>query len=377
MATQGLLYLTSGALVFVIMLMILRELGSKNSTTSNAKTELFPWLGTDLLKIVDIKTETHDIKTFRLQRDNGGNFPQFKEGQFLSFQIGDDEKTLRSYSISSSALNLKTIDVSIKLLKDGVGSGWFHSRAISDTVTAFSPNGLFTTEKEKYESKPLVLVAGGIGITPFLSMIKTATEVASTTPMYLFYGARTKKDLAFHDELLTYNKRFNNFNYIPVLSENSEGWNGQTGFITTDLIKKSITHLAEAKYFFCGPPILTDSVTEKLLENNVSLDSIHSEKFASPASFDKSKISAVKATIKYNGTNLDYDGKESILEFFEEKNQPINFACRVGVCGSCKCKLISGEVDVFSDSGLTPQEVKEGYIQTCVARPLSDIELSL
>ena len=116
---------------------------------------------------------------------------------------------------------------------------------------------------------------------------------------------------------------------------------------------------------------------EKLIEGSHNENYLHSEKFASPVAFDPENISQRKATININNKNYNYDGKESILEFFEQEDVEIPFACRVGVCGSCKCKLISGEVDEITDSGLTNKEKKAGYILTCVSRPDSDLKLEL
>lgn len=377
-AQTGLLYFVSGVLAFTLLLVALRELGmyfdSKSLSPSGSVTD---WFGTDTLKIVGIRKETPDIKTFRLQRKNGGVFPHFEEGQFLSFQIGPvEDKVLRSYSISSSTFNRKTLDVSIKLLKDGVGSGWFHARKLGDEVVAHSPSGLFTLGSLKESQSPLVFVAGGIGITPFLSMLKTLQDGANTGPVYLFYGARSLADLAFHKTLSLLETRNDWFQYIPVISGEDSGWSGQTGFINHGLIADTIGDFKAAKYFFCGPPILTESVCKGLTESGVSEEAFHSEKFASPASMDLDKIEPRQATVQIDGKSLAYDGKQSLLEFFEDQGVAMAYACRSGVCGACKCRLVSGEVDAFSDSGLTKEEIRSGFIQTCVSRPTSNIELS-
>jgi Na+-transporting NADH:ubiquinone oxidoreductase subunit NqrF len=195
--------------------------------------------------------------------------------------------------------------------------------------------------------------------------------------MALFYGMATIKDLVFHQELLNLASTYKNFDYYPILSPGAEGWNGDTGYINLDYILGKIKINEKSHFYFCGPPIMTDSISESLLANGHDQDYLHSEKFASPVSFDLSNIPERKAIVKINNKTMDYFGKDSLLEFMEYNDVDINFACRSGVCGECKCKIKSGEVDSITDSGLTALEKKEGYILTCVSRPLTDIELEV
>ncbi|MCB0419758.1 MAG: hypothetical protein KDD61_02110, partial [Bdellovibrionales bacterium] len=266
---QGLFHLSAGALAFVTMIAGLREWGLRRSLAAGISEDRsnLEWHGVDSLTVVDIIEETHDIKTFRLIRSEGRSFPTFQEGQFLTFQIPHGEGAVqRSYSISSSSLNNKVLSVSIKKISEGIGSSWFHGLSIGDTVKAYNPNGLFILGEEKYNSKtPQVLVAGGIGITPFISMIQGVLDIGSTTPLYLFYGCRTEDDMAFDLELKSLAKRYKNFHYTPVLSDAQGAWTGEKGFIGIHLIEKQIGDLNSAKYYFCGPPVMTDSLTEALL----------------------------------------------------------------------------------------------------------------
>lgn len=374
----GLFKLSSGALAFVTMLAGLREWGHRrvHNAAPSFEAEDIQWDGVDQLEIIDIVEETHDIRTFRLKRKSGKPFPEFNEGQFITFHIPHDGDFIqRSYSISSSTMNRLIVSVSIKKIHDGIGSSWFHERNVGDEVTAYTPNGLFTTVDDKYEGTPLVFVAGGIGITPFMSMLQSAVDVGSKTPMHLFYGMRSEKDMAFHRELEAMAVRYDNIYYHPILSEPSSDWQGDHGFIDYAYIASKVQGIQLAKLFFCGPAVMTDTVTEQLLANEIPASHIHSEKFASPVSLDLEAVPDVSAQVEFDGTSYEYTGKETLLEFLEAKGESINFACRVGVCGACKCRVESGEVDAFSDSGLTAEEKKAGYTLTCVARPKGDVKL--
>lgn len=216
MEFEGLFYLVSGISSYVILACFLRVLSSKeDSKQKNTLSEIEnSWSSLEELEILDILEETGDIKTFRFKRKNGGKIKEVKPGQFLSFQIRDNEKTLRSYSISSSCENYNIIQVSIKKIENGVGSNWFHSLKVGDFVLAHPPSGLFTDNELQEEVR--IFIAGGIGITPFVSMVETAFDRGQKHLIYLFYSVRSKKDLAFHDVLTSLEKRFQNFPIIQL-----------------------------------------------------------------------------------------------------------------------------------------------------------------
>ncbi|MFT6633597.1 MAG: ferredoxin-NADP reductase [Bacteriovoracaceae bacterium] len=373
---QGLFYLSSGIGIYFILLLSLRIISDSKESRVDSTDDHDNWHNKEELTIVDIIDESRDVKTFRFKRLNEAIFPIFAPGQFLSFQIKEDSKTLRSYSISGSCENTSTLQVSIKLLKDGVGSGWFHSLKIGDTVWAYPPGGLFT-DQELENTTPRIYVGGGIGITPLISMVKTAIDRSTKSPMVLFYGMNSVKDLVFHKELLNLSNSYSHFRYFPILSPGAEDWDGETGYISYDYIQSKITIDTAANFYFCGPPIMTDGITEALISNGHEEEKIHGEKFASPAAFDLDKIPKRSVKVEVASSSLAYDGKESLLEFLEDQNIAIPFACRSGVCGECKCKLIEGEVDSFTDSGLTSQEKKSGHILTCVSRPKTNIKIEI
>lgn len=372
---QGKFYLALGAFVFTLLTLGLRLLGLKlkegNKSISTGSSDT--WLGPEDLEIIDIFEETADIKTFRLKRKGGKRMPMFKPGQFLSFKISDHKKVYRSYSISGSCENQSLIQVSIKILPDGIGSNWFHTLKVGETVLAHPPGGLFTDDDLEGESR--VFIAGGIGITPFLSMLLTAVDRGENNKTTLFYGARSTADLAFHEILLTLAKRNPNFNYYPILSEDSDGnWDGLTGFITYDLILSKITDPKFEKFFFCGPPIMTDGITDSLIENGVDKKSIHSEKFVSPTSISEEDLDISGQTIFLDGQAYEYAGKNNLLEFFEDQNVELPFSCRSGVCGACKVKCVGGSATSLTDSGLTEDE-KGDHILACVSYPEKGLKI--
>lgn len=374
MEYQGLFYLAAGTLLYVTILLVLRVLGERKE--GHKSIDINIWKTREKLKIVKIIDESHNVKTFLFKRDNGKAFQKFRPGQFLSFQIGDDEKLLRSYSISGSCENTSTLQVSIKLLKDGVGSSWFHGLTVGDKVTAYPPNGLFSDDQLQ-EKTPRIYVAGGIGITPLISMIKTSFDRGFDSPMMLFYGMNSTRDLVFHKELESLSERHKNFHYYPILSPGAENWKGDIGYITLDFIKEKTDLSREAHFYFCGPSIMTDGIIDSLKASKHLEDQIHLEKFLSPVSLNTDDLEKRQLKVELNSDSLNYDSTDFLLDFLEQNNVDMDFACRSGVCGACKCKLLSGDVESETDSGLTSSELKEGYILTCVSRPKSDVKLDL
>lgn len=373
MTYQGLFHFVSGLATFSTILLVLRSLSIKRECNLGVQQDTdSTWHTKEQLAIVEIIEETHDIKSFRFKRANHKSFKTFLPGQFLSFQIGDDVKLLRSYSLSASCENNTILQVSIKHLKDGVGSGWFHARKAGDNVWAFPPSGLFTDAPLTSEDR--IYVAGGIGITPLLSMILTGLERSTKANRYLFYGIQTAKDAAFHSLLVALADRFNHFKYFPIMSKDP-AWGGDKGYVNLAFIKSKITVGANTNIFFCGPPVMTDGIYDQLVAEGHLEKRLHREKFASPVAFDPATIPHHEATIKLGGKNYSYKGKESLLEFLEQQTIEVPFACRVGVCGSCKCKVKSGTVDAVTDFGLTDNDKKAGYVLSCVARPTSDIDI--
>ena len=373
---QVIIYALMGVAGVVALILLAKKL-AKSSKTS-AATDGVPagkknnhWDHTEALIVDKITDETHDIKSLRLRRSGDKKFSKILAGQFLSFQIGDDSKCLRSYSISTSSTISDYVEVSIKLLPDGIGSTFMHKLKEGDKVLAFAPSGLFTDEDQQDKEK--VYVAGGIGITPILSMIRTNIDKGVDSKMSLFYGMKTTKDMAFHKEIKALAAQCESLHYYPVLSEADESWKGEKGFITLDYIQKKVKPSATSLYFTCGPEVMTDAIIENLMQSGVKKAQIFNEKFASADAIDSDSLEAKQVTINFNGSDYSYSGKESILEFMESEGESIVYACRAGVCGSCVCRLKSGEVSSITDAGLTEEDIANNSFLACVSFPKSDL----
>jgi glycine betaine catabolism B len=369
---QALLNLVSGLSFFAIMLLVLRLLSLRNQKSESPQENL-NWSATNDLIIVEVITETHNIKSFRLKRSDGKRFPPFKAGQFLSFQIGEDSKQIRSYSLSSPENDRQIVQVSVKMLKDGLGSTWFHNLKKDDILKVHAPSGHFVDSKNDKNER--IYIAGGVGITPILSLITTNLNKALDLKLTLFYAVRSKEDLAFHGLLDYLSKRHKNFSYFPILSHEKE-WPGDQGFLNLDFIKSKLHNFANKEFYVCGPGPMTEPLLDQLDQLSIPDENIFTEKFISPSSLDDHKIESRQVKVKWFDKQLSYSGRLSVLEFLESSGVDLNYACRTGVCGSCKCK-IKGPIKMLTNAGLSRKEQKEGYSLACVSYPEGDIEVSL
>lgn len=369
---QGLFYLSTGVGAFISLLLGFRVVADGSASQPRAADQ-DGWLDKELLEVTERVEECDNVVTLRLRRTNGQVVPRFRAGQFLSVQIGNNERATRSYSICSSALIQHNLQISVKRIANGLGSTWMHGLREGDKIWAYPPSGHFVDDQLENETR--IYVAGGIGITPIISMVQSNIDAGRRCEMFVFYGMRTERDLAFHATLENLARRHPRVHYFPLLSEDRSAWNYDRGFITFDYIQKKAQPAPSARYFICGPTVMTEPLMDRLLEAGVPEEQIFNERFVSPQSLELAGITPRQARVVWEGRTLQYNGKQPLLDFFEAEGVQLPFACRSGVCGSCKCR-IEGKTKILSDAGLTRAERKAGYVLTCVAFP-DDVELKI
>ncbi len=320
----------------------------------------------EVLQIADLSPT---VKNFRLNPLDG--YMDFEPGQFLSFHLGEDGKTVRSYSLSSSPSAPGLYEVSVKLLEGGAGSTWMHTKIkVDDVLDVSYPNGKLTLQQKAKQS---VFVPGGIGITPMISMAQYCVDTRDKRPLFFFYAARTREELVFHEELEILTRKAPNFHYVPILSEGSSRWSGETGRISADLMKKTGVHFADAELYTCGPGPMMESVKTIAIDDGMPLSNYYHEVFASPASMKRERL---KCTVTYQGQALQYDDTVPLLDFLENNNIPISSSCRAGVCGTCEVQLEKGEVFSLPSEYLTEADKAQGRRLSCICFPEGNIELS-
>lgn len=321
------------------------------------------------MRVLQISDLSPTVKNFRLLPLEG--YMDYEPGQFLSFYLGENGKTARSYSLSSTPSAPGIYEVSVKLLEGGVGSTWMHTNInIGDVLDVSYPNGKFVL---KQEAKQSIFVPGGIGITPMMSMAQYCVDSGDERPLFFFYAARTEEELVFHGELQTLARKAPNFHYHPILSRPSSDWTGAKGRISAEFMVQSGANFAEAELYTCGPSAMMESAKDIATSKGMPAERYYSEVFASPASVKRDRK---QCKITYQGQSLQYDDTIPLLDFLENNDIPIASSCRAGVCGTCEITLEKGEVFSLPNEFLTEADKAEGRRLSCICFPESDLEIS-
>lgn len=224
-----------------------------------------------------VEEMTHDIKriVFRLEEPN---IVEFKAGQYVQFCIPDTDE-FRAYSIASQPSITDRIELMIRLVPGGLCSGYIHeSLEEDDEIFLTGPYGDFFLQEDS--TKDIICAAGGCGMAPIKSILHQLCESGSTRKATYFFGARTKKDLFYTEELRELEKQFPNFKYIPALSEPlpEDDWDGEVGLIT-EVMQKHMKHDENQEAYLCGPPPMIAAANKVLTSKGISLNNIYYDEF--------------------------------------------------------------------------------------------------
>jgi ring-1,2-phenylacetyl-CoA epoxidase subunit PaaE len=343
------------------------------------------------LKVKNIKQETADCVSvaFDLPENIKTDFA-FKQGQYLTFkkEINGIE-IRRSYSICSSPLDGE-LRVAIKQVEEGVFSTYINKNLkVGDIIETMTPQGLFTNPIEPNKAKNYFLIAAGSGITPILSIIKTILQSEPESNITLLYGNKNRGSIIFKSELEALkNKYMERFSIYHILSREQTDADLMSGRIDITKCNYFLNKIVDPKSinaaFLCGPEEMILSAKESLIAFGVPESSIHYELFFSAIAAQKQqdrkeKISSEdavsKVSITLDGTttvlDLTYNG-ESILDAALNNGADLPFACKGGVCATCRCKVESGEVEMDVNYSLEKDEIARGFVLACQAHPRSE-----
>ena len=352
-----------------------------------------PWSGA--LRVAAIFRETPEVKTFRLMNPDGGAIPFiFLPGQFLTFSAAIDGKRIRrSYTIASSPTQRDYAEITVKREEQGAESRYLHDRvAVGDLLEVSGPSGVFTFTGNEADS--IVLIGGGVGITPIMCVIRYLTDRAYPGDIFFLYGARTTNDFIFREELEYLQKRNKNLHVAATMSRaDGTAWMGAEGPVSKEFIARSVPEIARRRVHVCGPPPMMEAVKAELAELGVTKEQIKTEAFgpalgaapapASPASSPAPAArGATPAVIPSAQAHVEFrkSGKTGplapdrcVLEAAEAIGVDIDFSCRVGTCGTCVVPLLEGAVTMEVEDGLPAADKARGIILACQAKSVGNI----
>lgn len=341
------------------------------------------------LQIADIRKETEDTVSiaFEVPSELKKDY-SFKAGQYLTLKtMIKGEDTRRSYSLCS-APHENEWRVAVKQVENGLFSTYANvSLKKGDTLEVMTPTGNFCVEPEEKSAKSYALFAAGSGITPILSIAKTVLKEEPNSDVTLFYGNKNFGTIIFREEIEALkNQYMDRLRVIHVLSRESLGTDIQKGRINRlkcdDLYSAFLKGTTIDAVYVCGPEEMILGVKESMISNGVEPSAVHFELFTSPgikktegkSHSNEPKISSNVSIILDGDTldiSLDSTG-ESILDAAQKAGADLPFACKGGVCCTCKAKIIEGTARMDVNYALEKDEVEAGYILTCQAHPTSE-----
>lgn len=348
--------------------------------------EIIKRLHNDNLELIvsEIIQINSNAKAFRLVAKDGV-LPVFQSGQYLNLFVEiHGVRTSRPYSICSSNRQRGYYEITVARISNGFVSDHFLDKVkVGDKLTANGPAGTFHYNPV-YHSKKNVFIAGGSGITPFLSMSREVLGSGLDREIHLIYGCRNEEAVLFKSELEDMAVRHSNFTFSIVLSEPSVNYSGHTGFIDGDCIKTLVNDIYGSTYYICGPQIMNDFVVKVLKSLNIKDSMIRREMFGTRQ--DIQNEPGWPSTLKGDETftvTVNRDKKipvisgESLLVALERSRIRVNVCCRSGECSLCRVQLLSGKVFMPRGVLLRHADEKFGYIHSCKAYPISDLEIQI
>lgn len=334
------------------------------------------------LIVSEIRDVTSDAKLFRLVSATG-YLPVFEAGQYVNiFTEINGVRTSRPYSISSSPKQRGYYEICVARIPTGFVSDFFLDKVqVGDKFEANGPQGTFRFNPV-FHFKKSVFLAGGSGITPFMSMTREILESGAEREIHLIYGARKTELAIYHEELSAMAERHSNFHYHLVLSDSDSACTFRKGFIDSKCIKEIVGDIEGSTFYMCGPTIMTDFCSKALEELKVRPKDIRREMFGArqdiqnepgwPGSLTGEEV--FKLTI--GDKVIDARSSEPLLVSLERSGVRVNVCCRSGECSLCRVKLVSGKVFLPRGVWLRHADEKFGYIHSCKAYPVEDVEIA-
>lgn len=348
------------------------------------------------LTVAEIRQETRDamVVTFQVPADQASAY-RYSAGQHLTLKAQiDGEEVRRSYSICSAAQE-QTLRIAIKRIDDGLFSNWVaENLRPGAAIEVMEPQGHFNVPLEPDSARHHVAFAAGSGITPILSLIKTTLAAEPRSRFTLIYGNRASSSVIFKNELEDLKDRYlTRLNLVFILSREQQDMDLFNGRIDGAKCEQLLRQWVDAKSidvaYICGPQSMMEQVQAQLMASGLAKSQIKLELFAGgmhkgPRPERKTVGKAMEGcavTVVYHGLTRAFimpRNQSSVLDAALEQGIEIPYACKGGVCGTCRCKLLKGEVDMDANYALEDYEVARGFVLACQSFPITDsIEIDL
>ena len=338
------------------------------------------------LRVTEIVEATPSTKTFRLERTDGP-LPPFRAGQYVNLFVDvDGVLTSRPYSIASGP-GSDSLELTVRDKPGGFVAPFLLSQvAVGDELETTGPAGSFHYEP-LIDGQELVFLAGGSGITPFMSMIRDllgSHPSPASLEAHLLYGCRMPEDVIYDAELARLAAEHPTLHYSLVISEPPADYAGLTGFLTAELIAELVGGVAGKTFYICGPSLMHGFCLEALTRLGVRAHKIKRELYGPPDDATRepgwpaelAATTLLEVHVEGHGTIRAAAG-EPLLSSMERYGIVVPAVCRAGECSACRVRLLSGRVFMPAHTGLRESDRQLGYIHACVSYPLENLTIRL
>lgn len=360
------------------------------TTQLNGAPALWDAGGDDTLVCREVRQETHDVKTFVL----GAELPRlirYLPGQFITLELTIDGQTVnRCYTLSSSPTRPDAVSITVKRVPGGPVSNWLHDHLKpGDSLRVLGPSGAFSCFLHDMPAgRKYLFLSAGSGVTPLMSMSRAIHDLALDADVAFVHSARTPDDIIFHRELelMAFNRPGFRLGLVCERRGAQAAWAGFNGFLTQAALANIAPDFLERKVYTCGPAPYMAAVRKLLAEAGYDMANYHEESFAfetlsaeAEAGHDAGgppgAAAGFNVSFSRTGDQVACAADQTILAAARAAGLRVPSSCTQGLCGTCKTKMTSGQVDMRHAGGIRQREIDQGWILPCCSKPLSDVVL--
>jgi len=316
----------------------------------------------------------------------------FKPGQFVTLELEiEGEQIVRSYTLASSPSVPYSFSITVKRVPGGLVSNWLHDNLEEGAMLAVhGPVGQFNSID--FPAEKVLLLSGGVGITPVMSMARWAYDTNMDTDVVFVHSARTPSDIIFHRELDNMSSRVSNFQLHLICERQTSGqaWHGYRGFLDLTKLEMIAPDFLEREVFCCGPTPYMNAVRKLLEGQGFDMSRYHEESFgATPERVEEQAVLDAEVAVEEAeaisredllAISFDASGKsiqiapgETLHSAASQLGLHIPRACGMGICGTCKVMIKEGQTTMEHNGGITDEDVAEGYVLSCCTVAESDV----
>ena len=298
--------------------------------------------GRSLARVVEVREETHDVKTFVLRP--GPRFGAYRPGAYVTVHVGiGGRRVQRAYSLASPRGDTGLVTITVKRVPGGLVSNYLADTiAKGDLLELGAPEGQFSLRTDA--SKSILMISAGSGITPLMSMLRHLVQTRSTTPITFLHFARSPEDVIFARELAAIAERSAHVKLVVCVENADESWKGPRGRFSQSLLETALPEFAAADTYLCGPPGFMRAVMQTLEHAGADLSKLRYERFT--PDFDAAAVLETAQVVRFlrSGVEALSSRPLTLLQQAEARGVRVDTGCRAGTCGTCRCRKRKGVV---------------------------------